>query len=181
MEIKNWRRFSFFLFICIFCLAYLYVEPSANAQYPQPYSNQSYDYGYPTTTIGSSYLYNNMYSNNYSWPANFNFGSNPVIPDFANDGWKLRPNFGITVYTATSKGNVLSIQGTYFSAHTQAGVNFNRTVSFDNSLSSMYSMPYMQFNQSMLGNLGGQSSLNSYARQVLQFSPVLHGPLLNNY
>jgi hypothetical protein len=174
MEIKNWRRFSFFLSISIFCFAYLYVSPSANAQY-----QQYYDYGYQTTTLGSSYLYNNMYSKNYLWPTNF--GNNPALQNFADDGWILRPNFGLTVYTATSKGNALSIQGTYFSAHTQAGVNFDRTVSFDNSLSSMYSMPYMQFNQTMLGNLGGQSSLNSYARQVLQFSPVLHGPLLYNY
>jgi hypothetical protein len=123
-----------------------------------------------------------MYSNSYSWSNIFNFKKDMVVPTPVHENWLAHPAFGTTFYSLNTSGNSLTIQGTYFSAHTQAGVNFNRTLSFGNSLNSM---PYMQPTQNTFGNTGWQQSFSSpvsyYARQVLQFSPVLHGPLLNNY
>ena len=174
MEITNWRRLSFFLCICIFCFAFLCVGSSANAQNWAQNANWNNYYAYQTPTLGSSCFYNNM---NSAWPPYLNFGNNTALINLHDDGWTKRPNFGMTVYTATVTGNALSIQGTYFSAHTQSGLDFIKTVPFNNSLSSIYSTQYMQFNQAMSGNLGMGSSFNPYVRQALAFSPVLHGPL----
>jgi hypothetical protein len=175
MKIKKRRIFIFFLFICIFCLAYLYVKSPVNAQYPV--NNYKNYYEYPTQTVAPSYLYNTAYANNYSWSMTKYFGRETAIPTPKINDWTVHPAFGNTVYAVTTEGNSLTIYGTYFSAHTHAGVNFNRTLSMMGS--SLYSMP----NQTMYQNIGGQSSfispINYYARQVLQFSPVLHGPILN--
>lgn len=176
MENKNSGIFLLLLFICIFGLAYLFVNSTANAQYPV---NNYYEYTIPNLT--ASYLYNNTYSNNYSWSMTQNFGKELIIPTPLMNDWTVQPAFGNTVYAATTKENTLTIYGTYFSAHTHAGVNFNRTLSLGESLysGSLYSMPYIQPSQTMYQSFGGQSSyISNYARQVLQFSPVLHGPLL---
>lgn len=181
MKIKNYR---ILLFMFIFCLIYLYVNTTLNAQYPDnsyyryQYNAQNSYYKYNTPYAAPSYLYNTMYSNNYSSSAIQFYETKPNIPAPQIRDWSVHPSFGNTVYAATTEGNTLTIYGTYFSAHTHAGVNFNRTLSMDYN-----SMPYLQSNQTMYQNIGGQSSYISpvsyYARQVLQFSPVLHGPILN--
>ena len=179
---KNNRIFLLFLFICIYCIVCLFFNFTVNAQYMD---NNYYEYMMPN--LASSYFYNNMYVNsntaylnNYSWSMTKDFGKGLNIPTLLIDDWTLHPSFGNTVYVASTEGDSLTIYGTYFSAHTHAGVNFNRTLSFGNS---SYSMPYQQPGQTIYQNFGGQSSLSSslsnYARQVLQFSPVLHGSLLN--
>lgn len=175
MENENSRIFRLFFFLFIFCLFYLYFNYPANAQYPA----NNY-YGYMIPDLAASYLFNTMYSSNYSWSMTQNFGKEINIPTPLINDWTVHPAFGNTVYSATTDGDKLTIYGTYFSAHTHAGVNFNRTLTFGNS---SYSKPYTQFNQTIYQNQGGQSSYISpvsyYARQVLQFSPVLHGPILN--
>lgn len=174
MRIKNIRIFLL-LFFYIFFIASLFANSPANAQYS---ANNYYNYYNNTSqTISQPYFYNNMYSNNYSWTENQYFGRDTAIPTLKINDWTLQPAFGNTVYAVSTEGNSLTIYGTYFSAHTHAGVNFNRTLYLGKS---SYSMP----NQTMYQNIGGESSYISpvsyYARQVLQFSPVLHGPLLTN-
>ncbi|MGA1863442.1 MAG: hypothetical protein ACMUHX_00105 [bacterium] len=182
MKIKKSRIYLFVLFICIFCFAYLYVNSSSIAQYSPynyyNYNNNNYYYEYSTQALSPSYFYGTPYSNSYSWVNDQYYGREINIPTLKINDWSIQPNFGNTVYSVSSNGSSLTIYGTYFSAHTHAGVNFNRTLFMDSSLSS-------SANHAMYNNIGGQSSLTSpvsyYARQVLQFSPVLHGPLLNNY
>ncbi|MGA1842259.1 MAG: hypothetical protein ACMUIU_16690 [bacterium] len=181
MKIKKNRIFLLFLFVCIFFFEYLYVNLPVNAQYSVPYY---YDYNYnnyseySTQALSPSYFYNIPSTNSYTWSNNQYFGRDINIPTLKINDWAIQPAFGNTVYKVSSDGNSLKIYGTYFSAHTHAGVNFNRTLFMDSSL-------YSTANQTMYKNIGGQSSftspVNYYARQVLQFSPVLHGPLLNNY
>ena len=179
MRIKKSGILLLFLFVYIFCFVFLYVNSPANAQYSASnYYNFYNNYNYSTQALSPSYLYNTQYQNNYSWSTNQYSGSKINIPTLEINNWSIQPNFGNTVYSVSSDGGALTIYGTYFSAHTHAGVNFNRQLFMDSQL-------FSPANQAMYTNTGGQFSFNSpvdyYARQVLQFSPVLHGPLLNNF
>jgi hypothetical protein len=152
----------------------LYVKTSANAQYQANNYNPYYEY--TSQTISPSYLFSNTFSDINSWSYNQYLGRKVAIPTPKIQDWIVQPAFGNTVYAVSNEGNAFTIYGTYFSAHTHAGVNFNRTLSMG---SPLFSTP----NQTIYQDRGGQSSyispINYYARQVLQFSPVLHGPILN--
>lgn len=176
MRTKKSRIFLLFLFVCIFCFVLLYVNSPVSAQY-SPY-NYYNNYNYSTQALLPSYLYNTPYQNSHSWSTNQYSGSKISIPTLEINDWIIQPAFGNTVYAVSTEGSALTVYGTYFSAHTHAGVNFNRKLFMDSPL-------FSTANQAMYTNTGGQFSFSSpvdyYARQVLQFSPVLHGPLLNNY